>query len=75
MRIFQIVKNPMRSLANGKKILNVPKPEKDELWFWDRLKATGLEPLVTTSFGKLNHGLLTAFDERLHPETSSFTFP
>ncbi|WJX87096.1 hypothetical protein P8452_69322 [Trifolium repens] len=29
-----IVKNPMRSLANGKKILNVPKSKKDELWFW-----------------------------------------
>jgi hypothetical protein len=24
----------MRSLANGKKILNVPKSKKDELWFW-----------------------------------------
>jgi hypothetical protein len=36
MRIFQIVKNPLRSLANGKKILDIPKPEKTELWFWDR---------------------------------------
>ncbi|WJX57449.1 hypothetical protein P8452_43012 [Trifolium repens] len=52
----EIVKNPLRSLANGKKILDIPKPEKTELWFWDRLKATGLEPLVHTSFGKfLNH--------------------
>ncbi|WJX78666.1 hypothetical protein P8452_61861 [Trifolium repens] len=71
----EIVKNPLRSLANGKKILDIPKPEKTELWFWDRLKATGLEPLVHTSFGKINHGLLTAFAERWHPETSTFHLP
>ncbi|WJX78099.1 protein-serine/threonine phosphatase [Trifolium repens] len=55
-----------------KKIVNIPKPGKKKLWFWDTLKATGLEPLCHTSFGKLNHGLLTAFPERWHPETSSF---
>jgi hypothetical protein len=65
----------MCSLANGKKILNVPKPDRNALWFWDRLEATGLEPLVHTSFGKLNHGLLTAFAERWHPETSTFHLP
>ncbi|KAK2359516.1 protein MAIN-LIKE [Trifolium repens] len=65
----------MRSLANGKKILNVPKPDRNVLWFWDRLEATGLEPLVHTSFGKLNHGLLTAFAERWHPKTSTFHLP
>ncbi|KAK2388986.1 hypothetical protein QL285_062619 [Trifolium repens] len=65
----------MRSLANGKKIINVPKSDQNALWFWDTLKATGLEPLCHTSFGKLNHGLLTAFAERWHPETSSFHLP
>jgi hypothetical protein len=39
------------------------------------LKATGLEPLCHTSFSKLNNGVLTAFAERWHPETSSFHLP
>ncbi|KAK2447475.1 protein MAIN-LIKE [Trifolium repens] len=70
-----LLKEAMRSIANGKKIVNIPKPEANKLWFWDTLKATGLEPLVHTNFSKLNHGLLTAFAERWHPETSSFHLP
>jgi hypothetical protein len=69
--ISQLLKEAMRSIANGKKIVNIPKPDKDKLWFWDTLKATGLEPLCHTSFSKLNHGLLTTFAERWHPETST----
>ncbi|KAK2378382.1 hypothetical protein QL285_066296 [Trifolium repens] len=45
-----LLKEAMRSIANGKKIVNIPKPDKDKLWFWDTLKATGLEPLCHTSF-------------------------
>ncbi|KAK2388928.1 protein MAIN-LIKE [Trifolium repens] len=70
-----ILKEAMRSIANGKSILNVPKPDQDKLWFWDTLKATELEPVCHTNFDKLNHGLLTAFAERWHPETSSFHLP
>ncbi|KAK2365788.1 hypothetical protein QL285_079247 [Trifolium repens] len=51
-----LLKEAMRSIANGKKIVNIPKPDKDKLWFWDTLKATGLEPLCHTSFRKfVNH--------------------
>jgi hypothetical protein len=65
----------LKCLANGKKVINIPKPDDEVRWFWDAVTATGLEPLVRTNFSIINHGINTAFCERWHPETSTFHLP
>jgi hypothetical protein len=67
----------MRSVANGKKVINLPKlPRTREYdWFWKAIEATGLEPLTRTSYSIIDHGLMTAFAERWHPETNTFHLP
>jgi hypothetical protein len=57
----------MRSLANGKKVISLPKlvrENDDNSWFWNTVEATGLEPLIRTSYSVIDHGLMTAFAER-----------
>ncbi|MCI58298.1 serine/threonine-protein phosphatase 7 long form-like protein, partial [Trifolium medium] len=44
-------------------------------WFWDPIVALGLEPLTRTNYSILDHGVLTAFAERWHPETITFHLP
>jgi len=41
-------------------------------WWVDRLQGTGLGWLQDTSYNLINHGLICAFMERWHEETSSF---
>lgn len=68
----------MRSLANGKKVINLPKLVRENdaySWFWNAVEATGLEPLTRTSYSVIDHGLMTAFAERWHSETNTFHLP
>jgi len=44
-------------------------------WWQDRLHATGLGWLQDTSYSLIDHGLICAFVERWHEETSSFHLP
>ncbi|GAU52003.1 hypothetical protein TSUD_418070, partial [Trifolium subterraneum] len=39
------------------------------------VRASGLEPLVRSNFNLLDYGVLWAFAERWHPETSTFHLP
>ncbi|KAK2445718.1 protein MAIN-LIKE [Trifolium repens] len=72
-----ILKKVMRSVANGKNVINLPKLARIEeySWFWKAIEATGLEPLTRTSYSIIDHGLMTAFAERWHPETNNFHLP
>jgi hypothetical protein len=56
----------MRSVANGKKVINLPKLHwiKEYSWFWNAIETIGLEPLTRTSYSIIDHGLMTAFAER-----------
>lgn len=65
----------MRPMPNGKKVIDIPKPERTVDWFWDPIIESGLEPLTTTNYSILDKGLLHAFAERWHPETSTFHLP
>jgi hypothetical protein len=67
----------MRSVANGKKVINLPKLPRTRAhdWFWKAIEATGLEGLTRTSYSIIDHGLMTAFAERWHPETNTFYLP
>ncbi|KAK2421162.1 protein MAIN-LIKE [Trifolium repens] len=72
-----ILKKVMRSVANGKKVINLPKLPRTRAydWFWKAIEATGLEGLTRTSYSIIDHGLMTAFAERWHPETNTFHLP
>ncbi|KAK2401798.1 protein MAIN-LIKE [Trifolium repens] len=72
-----ILKKVMRSVANGKKVINLPKLTRTRQhdWFWKAIEVTGLEPLTRTSYSIIDHGLMTAFAERWYPETNTFHLP
>ncbi|MCI00722.1 putative IMP dehydrogenase/GMP reductase, partial [Trifolium medium] len=57
------------------KVISIQKPNRDIAWFWCPIEALGLEPLTWTNYSILDHGVLTAFAERWHPETSTFHLP
>ncbi|GAU41518.1 hypothetical protein TSUD_302570 [Trifolium subterraneum] len=59
----------------GKRINSLDKPENDKAWFWDRVEASGLRPLLKTNYNHVGSGLLTAFTERWLPETGTFHLP
>jgi hypothetical protein len=59
----------------GKRINSLDKPENDKTWFWDRVEASGLRPLLKTNYNHVGSGLLTAFTERWQPETGTFHLP
>jgi hypothetical protein len=67
----------MRSLANEKKVINLPKLPRtdDNSWFWDAVTATGLEPLTRTNYSVVDHDLMPALAERWHSETKTFHLP
>jgi hypothetical protein len=67
----------MRSLAKGKKVINLPKLDRsdDNSWFWNAVEENGLEPLTRTSNSVIDHGLMTTFAERWHSETNNFHLP
>jgi len=44
-------------------------------WWQDRLQGTGLGWVQDTSYSLIDHGLICAFVERWHEETSSFHLP
>ncbi|PNY03581.1 hypothetical protein L195_g026914, partial [Trifolium pratense] len=71
----KVLKKNLRCIANGKKIISVQKPNRDVAWFWVPIEASGLGPLTRTNYSILDHGLLTTFAERWHPETSTFHLP
>ncbi|GAU28133.1 hypothetical protein TSUD_295710 [Trifolium subterraneum] len=68
-----ILNRSLRCIASANKVIKIQKPTQD--WFWQYIIASGLEPLVRTNFNVLDYGLLWAFAERWHPETSTFHLP
>ncbi|GAU39114.1 hypothetical protein TSUD_320890 [Trifolium subterraneum] len=59
----------LRCMNNGKKINEFTLPKSNLDWFWNVVKASGLQPLLKTNYNNLDWGLLTAFTERWQPET------
>ncbi|XP_058726819.1 protein MAIN-LIKE 2-like [Vicia villosa] len=55
---------------HGRKIAALVQP--NEAWFQDVLSAFGLKDLCQVRFHTIHNGMLMAFVERWHPETSSF---
>jgi hypothetical protein len=51
------------------------KPIMTARWWRDALGATGITFLRDTSYNQIDHGLISAFAERWHEETSSFHLP
>ncbi len=70
---LQILHRSLRCIVSANKVIKIQKPTQD--WFWQYIIASGLEPLVRTNFNVLDYGLLWAFAERWHPETSTFHLP
>ncbi|MCH94332.1 putative IMP dehydrogenase/GMP reductase, partial [Trifolium medium] len=70
-----VLKKKLCCIANGKKVITIRKLPRDVEWFWDVIVASGLEPLTRTNYSILDHGVLTAFAERWHPETCTFHLP
>ena len=68
-----------RVLNNAKRVIDLKESlplEVDDMgWFWNVVKASGLYSLLQTNYGQVDHGLLIAFSERWHSETSSFHLP
>ncbi|GAU25326.1 hypothetical protein TSUD_375890 [Trifolium subterraneum] len=62
-------------MNNGKKINEFTLPKSELDWFWDVVKASGLQPLLKTNYNNLDWGLLTAFTERWQPDTGTFHLP
>jgi hypothetical protein len=62
-------------MNNGKKINEFTLPKSELDWFWNVVKASGLQPLLKTNYNNLDWGLLTAFTERWQPETGTFHLP
>ncbi|CAJ2676325.1 unnamed protein product [Trifolium pratense] len=73
--IFQVLKRTLRCQASGKKVMDIVKPPRSERWFWDPIEASGLELLTRVNFSVLDYGVIWAFVERWHPETSTFHLP
>ncbi|GAU36399.1 hypothetical protein TSUD_38660 [Trifolium subterraneum] len=65
----------LKCMNPGKRINSLDKPENDKAWFWDRVEASGLRPLLKTNYNHVGSGLLTAFTERWQPETGTFHLP
>ncbi|GAU25842.1 hypothetical protein TSUD_31060 [Trifolium subterraneum] len=65
----------LKCMNPGKRINSLDKPENDNAWFWDRVEASGLRPLLKTNYTHVGSGLLTAFTERWQPETGTFHLP
>ncbi|GAU36603.1 hypothetical protein TSUD_387550 [Trifolium subterraneum] len=65
----------LRCMNNGKKINEFTLPKSNLHWFWDVVKASGLQPLLKTNYNNLDWGLLTALTERWQPETGTFHLP
>ncbi|GAU47201.1 hypothetical protein TSUD_89100 [Trifolium subterraneum] len=68
-----ILNKSLRCIASANKVKKIEKPTQD--WFWEYIIASGLEPLVRSNFNVLDYGVLWAFAERWHPETSTFHLP
>ncbi|XP_045828039.1 protein MAIN-LIKE 1-like [Trifolium pratense] len=71
----EVLKRTLRCQASGKKVMDIVKPPRSERWFWDPIEASGLEPLTRVNFSVLDYGVIWAFVERWHPETSTFHLP
>ncbi|GAU50435.1 hypothetical protein TSUD_134900 [Trifolium subterraneum] len=65
----------LRCMNNGKKINEFTLPKSNLHWFWDVVKASGLQPLLKTNYNNLDWRLLTAFTERWQPKTGTFHLP
>jgi hypothetical protein len=59
----------------GKKVRDLPKPEKGLRWFWDLVEVSGLHHLIYTGFSTVTHAMICALCERWHTKTSSFHLP
>ncbi|GAU50897.1 hypothetical protein TSUD_387230 [Trifolium subterraneum] len=68
-----ILNKSLRCIVSANKVIKIQKPTQD--WFWEYIIASGLEPLVRSNFNVLDYGVLWAFAERWHPETSTFHLP
>ncbi|GAU46704.1 hypothetical protein TSUD_287930 [Trifolium subterraneum] len=65
----------LKCMNPGKRINSLDKPENDKAWFWDRVEASGLRPLLKTNYNHVGSELLMAFTERWQPETGTFHLP
>ena len=69
----------LKCINNGKKIEAMhdddTRPIMAARWWESRLRRTGLGWLQDTSYTIIDHGLICAFVERWHEETSSFHLP
>jgi len=65
-----------RVLNNAKRIIDLKSALPPDVAamgrFWNVIRASGLYPLLETNYGQVDDGLLIAFSERWHSETSSF---
>ncbi|GAU41862.1 hypothetical protein TSUD_366090 [Trifolium subterraneum] len=68
-----ILNKSLCCIVSANKVIKIDKPTQD--WFWEYIIASGLEPLVRSNFNVLDYGVLWAFVERWHPETSTFHLP
>ncbi|XP_058732822.1 protein MAIN-LIKE 1-like [Vicia villosa] len=66
-------RDPQRFYDHGRKIKDLA--HSDEPWFQEVLAASGMRDLCVLGYDTIHNGMLAAFAERWHPETSSFHPP
>ncbi|XP_050877394.1 protein MAIN-LIKE 1-like [Lathyrus oleraceus] len=66
-------RNPLKIINHGRKITGLPRS--NEKCFQAALSLSGMKDLCMTGYMTVNHGILNAFLEIWHIETSSFHLP
>ncbi|XP_058746036.1 uncharacterized protein LOC131618897 [Vicia villosa] len=66
-------RDSQRFYNHGRKIKDLVQP--DQPWFEEVMAASGPRDLCTLDYHTIHNGMLAAFMERWHPETSSFHLP
>src|ERR1051325_3134962 len=73
MNFFLQDRDTLKVISHGRKIsMLVPPPEP---WFNGLLRTTGLRDLTLCGYNMVNWGMINAFVEMWHEETSSFHLP
>ena len=66
-------RDTLKVISHGRKISRLIPPA--EPWFDELLRSTGLRDLAMCGYSVVNWGMINAFVERWHHETSSFHLP
>ncbi|XP_058776702.1 protein MAIN-LIKE 1-like [Vicia villosa] len=66
-------RDPQKFYNHGRKIVSLVQPT--EPWFYDVLADSGLKDLCQIGYSTIHNGMVMAFVDRWHPETSSFHLP